>query len=452
MKRQFIIAIAAVIAATSAAFSAGDNILLRDAVQQALEKNNSYKSMLSHVSETQAQVDEAWGALWPSLSSDATYAKVGASFGSQKNIDSQYSINLVNATLTVNPGSAYNTIMSARSGRIVAENNLRMIKQNVEKSTIQLFYNLILTRETVKIQTESNNALKENLRTVSSGYNQGRVSKLDYLNAQLSLTNSDTDLINAASDAEIALGSLNIALGNKVSTPLNPDDTFGNIPDEEKKTVTLANSEKDSFINKLVAESLKNRPELVMKKSLLDQYDYNANAQASTYMWPSFFVNGKYTESKNNLAAGVSPTSSLTDKWTDSWSVSLGASYKWGSIAPIDSSHAKARQQEEKKKQAQYDLEDFIKQVNLDILQNYSSMRAAYNSILAQKESINIAQENLKTAQIQFRSGVIDNTKFLDANVQYIKTKKTYIQSLVNYSIAKSSLNNVIGRDYFRLY
>jgi len=436
------------------AFSAqaGEKLSVQDALAKALQSNNTYKSMQSHVVETQAQLDEAWGALWPSLASDASYTKVGADFGSSKNIESQYTINVINSTLSVNPGSFYNSVMSARDGRIIAENNLRVVRANIEKSTIQLFYNLILARETVKIQTESNNSLRENLRVITSSYQQGRMSRLDYLTAQLTLTNSDTDLINAKSNVETALAALNINLGNNVNEVIDPDDSFRDIPAEEKEIATYDGEKREAFVSKLVGESLKNRPELLIKKTTIDQYDHNESVQSATYLWPSFFVNGKYTKSKNNLVPGTATSSSLTDQWTNSWSLAFGATYKWGSLAPWDPSDSRERQQEEKKKQAQYDLEDFLKQISLDVLQNYSNMRAAYNSILAQKDNVLIADETMRATQIQFRSGVIDNTKLLNANVQLITTKKNYIQALTSYAIAKSTLNNVIGRDYFSLY
>jgi outer membrane protein TolC len=425
---------------------------VKEAVSQALENNNVYKSSQSRVAETQAQLDEAWGALWPSLASDASYARVGNSFGSQKNVEAQYNINIINSSITVNPGSVYNTIMAARDGRTIAENNLRVIRSTIEKTTIQYFYNLILARETVKIQTESNNSLKENLKTVTASYNQGRTSRLDYLTAKLTLTNSDTDLINAQSESERAIALLNINLGNNINTKINPDDTFRDIPSDEKDIMILQNEDKDKLIDKLVSESLKNRPELIMKKTALSQYDYNQKIQSATYIWPSFFITGKYTETKNDLLPGTSPSSSVTDEWTKSWSILFGATYKWGALAPMDSSHARENQQLEKKRQAQYDLEDFIKQISLDVIQNYLSMKAAYNSIIAQKENVTIAEENMKAAQIQYRSGLIDNNKLLDANVRLITTKKNYIDSLVKYSVAKSALNNVIGREMFNLY
>lgn len=429
-----------------------DKLELKDAISQALASSNSYKSAQSQIVETQAELDEAWGALWPSLASDATYSRLGASSGSTKNINSQYSINIINSSITLNPGTIYNSVMSARDGRIIAENSLRVVKSEIEKSTIQLFYDLILARETVKIQTESNSSLRENLRTVTAAFNQGRTSRLDYLTAKLTLANSDTDLINARSDAEIALAALNIKLGNDASMSTVPDETFKDIPSNEIEIMTSDESSRNQFINSLVAESLKNRPELLIKKSALNQYDHNRGIQSATYLWPSFFANGKYTRSKYNLANDATASSTLSDEWNNSWSLAFGATYKWGAIAPWDQSNARVRQQDEKKKQAQYDLDEFIKQITLEIMKNYSSMRAAYNSIITQKENVLIAEENMKAAQLQFQNGIIDNTKFLDANIQLIKTKKNYIQALVSYSIAKSSLNNVVGHEYFTLY
>jgi len=420
---------------------------LRDSVTQALSGNNSYNSMKSKAAESQAVLDEAWGALWPTLASDASYSKSG----STESIDSLYLLNIVNCTISLNPGVFYNTIMAARDDRIIAENNLRVSRAEIEKSVIKLFYNLILTRETVKIQTESINSLKENLKTVTRAYELGRVSRLDYLTAKLTLTNSETDLINAVNDAETALAELNINLGNEADLKIDPDNSFSEIPSGEKQIMVFDSEKWTEFINKLVAESMKNRPELIIKKKTVEKYEHNMNVESATYLWPSFFANGKYSKSRNP-DPGISSSSGSMDQWSDSWSVALGATYRWGAIAPWDSSHSARQQQEEKKKQAQYDLDDFIKQITLDVMKNYSAMRAAYNSILAQKDNVIIAEENMKVAKIQFRSGVIANSKFLDANIQLIKTKQNYIHALVSYSLAKSSLNNVLGSEYFNLY
>ncbi len=425
---------------------------LRDAVSRAMSDNNSYKRIRSQVDESQAALDEAWGALWPVLASDASYLKSGEESGSGDKIDSQYLINIVNCSISLNPGTVYNTIMAARDERIIAENNLRVIRGEIEKSTIKLFYNLVLARETLRIQSESVNSLRENLKMVTAAYERGRASRLDFLSAKLIYANSGTDLINAESNVETALAALNINLGNDISTEIIPDDSIKEIPAEEKSVMMLDKDKRKAFINSLTSESLKNRPELVIKRTAVEQYKHNEGIHSATYLWPSFFVNGKYSKSKYNPEQGGSASGGMTEQWTDSWSVALGATYRWGAAAPWDVSNSRRRQQEEKKKQAQFELDDFVKQITFDVIQNYSGMRAAYNAILSQKDNVVIAEENMKAAQVQFRSGVVDNSKLLEANIQLIKTRSSYIQAIVSYSIAKSSLNNVIGREYFNLY
>ncbi len=425
---------------------------LRDAITQALTENNSYKSNRSKVAESQAQLDEAWGALWPVLASDASYLKSGEESASGTKIDSQYLLNIVNCSISLNPGTVYNSIMAARDERIIAENNLRVTRGEIEKSTIKLFYNLILARETVRIQTESADSLRENLKLVSAAYERGRASRLDFLTAKLTLANSETDLHNAESSAETALAALNINLGNSVDMAIVQDDSFKEIPSDEKEIMMLDPEKRSAFINTLASESLKNRPELIIKRTTVEQYKHNEGIQSATYLWPSFFVNGKYSKSRYNPESGLTASGVMNEQWTDSWSVAMGATYRWGSVVPWDASNSRKRQQEEKKKQAQYDLDDFVKQITLDVIQNYSSMRAAYSAIVSQKANVMIAEENMKAAQAQFRNGVIDNSKLLEANIQLIKTRSNYIQALVSYSIAKSSLNNIIGREYFNLY
>ena len=208
-----------------------------------------------------------------------------------------------------------------------------------------------------------------------------------------------------------------------------------------------------------------------MKKEILKD---SAMAASSVYLWPTFFLSGNVGYSKvdpkkqsqsdelGNLALLLNPTtasmglmsSSMSSYlsppgWNRTWSVSVGATYRWGALSPIDSSHAKSDQLKSQGRQTDQQLEAFIKGVKLDVERGYLKLKSAENSIDAQQGNIEAAEESLRVAQLQFRGGVVDNTKLLEANVQLITATTLYLQSLNDLQVAKADLNKAMGEDYY---
>ena len=223
----------------------------------------------------------------------------------------------------------------------------------------------------------------------------------------------------------------------------------------------------------MIASALRNRPELLQIILSQEAMDHSAKAVQSVYLWPSFVVAGSYGTSKSITASGggssfTSTGNAMADTvvralsesmsesfspsdWNDTWSITFGATYRWGSLAPFDSSHAKSSQLKSKAFQAKLQLEEFIKQVKLDVQQKFLKLKSASNSIYSQQGNVDTAEESLRISIIQFRNGIIDNSRLLEANVELTTAKTLFIQALHNYQVAKAELNKAIGRDLFNI-
>ncbi len=452
-----------------------EKLNLETAVAAAFKNNSMYKIAVEQTRESEAKVNQVWGMLWPSLATDASWTKMHADekAGSASKLDHQTTINIVNMQFAINPGVFYNSLRSAQSGYEASELYLRKVRADINKATIDIYYSVILAKETLRMREESAKALGENLKTVKMGYEKGILPKLQYLSAQVEYSNAQTQVINSKSDYESAMNTLNIHIGNELETPISLTFDILNFNNKELESLMENGENEERFVNRLIAESLKNRPELIQKKYTKEAMEYAAKAESSIYFWPSFFVNGKYTTTQTaykNLDSGSSPestgnpqtdlmiqqitaamTTTPSEKWLPSWSVSVGASYKWGALAPWDSSHAKKDQFESKATQADLELEAFVKTVKLDVKRNYLKMKAARNSIMTQKDNVITAKENMKASEIQFKNGLIDNTKYIDSNVKLIAAETMLIQAYHSYHTAKAELNNVIGTNFFNM-
>ncbi|MBN2041595.1 MAG: TolC family protein [Spirochaetes bacterium] len=475
MSKLKLLVICAIILTSAALYAEDDVLTLKNAINIALENNNTYAISLEKVQESRYKVRESWGMLWPSLSTDVSYTRQDAEAGYSSSIESITSVTFVNGEVFVNPGVFYNTLQASRKGHIIAENEVRTTKLNTTIQTIKLYYQLLLAEEGIKLREESTKALEENFKVVTVGYNKGTFSKLDYLRAKVAFSNERTQLITAKNNFLAAKAGLNIHLGRDINSQANLMDLSNiKINENDLAMLRIPEDKENEMLNNMIAESLKNRPELLQIKSSKEALEYAAGAAESVYIWPTLFAKGSYGMSKNTykesdtvqapplgtLDAGdyyilgmlaESSAAGAPEGWNKSWSVSVGATYKWGALAPIDSSHAKAKQVRSQVKQTEYQLEDFIKNVRLEVQYNYLKYKSASNSIESQQGNVDTAEESLKVSITQFRNGIIDNTKLLDANVQLTTAKTLYIQALHDFQVAKAELNKAVGKDIFTL-
>ncbi len=442
----------------------GVSLSLKDAVSLALENNNAYKISIEQTEESRLRVRETWGMLWPSFSTDAAYTRQWAESGINSMIEAVYNITFINAEIAVNPGAFYNTLRASRDGHVIAVNNVKTVKADTIIRTIQLYYRLILAKESIRMREQSLRALEENLRVVTIGYERGILSKLDLLRARVASVNEKTMLINSENDYLASLAALNIQIGNEIDVPI--ESGFENISDRDSGSALLKTGEAErAELDNMIKTALKNRPELIQLTKKREAEDYAAGAAESIYLWPAFFLRGNYgttkTVQKESMAStgnaqadammqGLSESLSPPD-WTDSWSITVGATYKWGAWCPLDSANARAKQGRSRSKQTEYQLDDFIKAVRLEVQSGYLKLKSAVNSINAQQGNIDAANETLKVSIEQFRNGIIDNTKLLEANAGLTTAQTFYIQALYNYQTAKAELNKAIGIEYFRI-
>jgi outer membrane protein len=452
----------------AAAAGTGGPMSLRDAIQLSLENNNRFKIAQEKVQESKLRVLEAWGKLWPDISTNATAVGFGADKGMQSMMKGEYDIDFVKCSLTVNPGNFYHTLRASQDGRVIAVNEERKIKEDTTIQTIRLYYRILLAGEIITLRTDSLKALEENLRVVTAGYKIGTFTRLDFLRASVAAANEKTRLINARNDYLSAKAALNIHMNREIDSPLEPDRGAITAETGEENLVSMWTEERErQVMTEMTSSALKNRPELIQIKMKKEAQTHAARAVESLYVWPTIYASGKYGMNqivpKHVTSFAGDPTVHpdanyvLYDigkmlepaGWSKNWSVNIGATYHWGGFVPIDSTHAKADQLKSQAKQTDLEMDDFVRSVRLDIQQGLLKLMSASNAILSQKGNIASAEESLRVAIVQFRNGMIDNTKLLDANVELASAKTMYVQALYDFQTAKAELNRSVGYEYF---
>jgi len=473
MRRHFAVFVLCVMGWPVPASPAGAAELgLKEAVSRALQNSARYRIAAEKSRESRLKVREAWGALWPALSTDVSYTRQGADAGFNAKIEGRYDVKFITGQISVNPGAFYNTLQAARSFHVAAEYEVRRERAETVKRAIQGYYGRILAKQTVAMRAESLRALEENLKTVTVGYNRGIFSRLDFLRAQVSFSNEKTQLINAENDYRKALASLNILIGNEIDEALEIDDTRMKVNEKEYALLPGEKEGEREKLREMIGLALKNRPEVFQVRKKHEAEKYGAAASRSVFLFPSLFVSGSYGTSKNisgnggqsytptgdpqvdaimmslqeNMSAGFAPSG-----WNSAWNITFGATYRWGALSPLDGSHARAGQGDSRARQAEFELEELVKGVKLEIQQAFLKLKSAALSLQSQRGTVDTASESLKIAVIQFRNGIIDNTRLIEANVELLKARMLYLQALYDFQEARAELNRSMGVEYFTI-
>lgn len=429
-----------------------DMLSLSGAISMSLMGNTQYINARLKMEEAKEKVIESWGGLWPSLSSSVSAQPQGADRGMNTYSDGNYNITFISGSWNLNPGAFYHSLQASRKSYISATHELRKVKAETTINAIRAYYQVLLAEETIRLTEESVKSLAQNFRTVSIGYRKGTFSRLDYLRARVSLSNERVKLINAKNNVMTARASLNMILGRDIDEYMNIDTRLRNVKDQELAYADLSPEEEKRTMSGMVAQALKNRPELIQIKLTKQIQDHTGGIARSTFFWPTFSISGNW-----GMTQSINPTTSpfysayVNTDWNKSWSVTFAATYTWGELFPFSKTWAKSRQADLQAKQTANQLKEFIRSLKMEVQSAFLKLKSASLSLKAQKGNIASAEESMRVSYVQFRNGIIDNTKLLEANVALQTARNLYIQALHDYQVARAELNRSIGVDIFSI-
>jgi len=425
---------------------------LAEAISLARKNNFDYK-IARHKQKADAEkVKRGLVMLYPVIESEAAMVRQGADSGFLSLTDGQYDIKIVQVRFGLNPGMFYNTLQMSRKGYVVSTEEVKRVVSEIEYNVIESYFNLILAGEMISLRKDTIKLLKENLKDVENMYKTGSVPRYDLLQAQVQLKSQEPLLLEAENQHRLALDMLNYQLGldNQVYT------ADGSII--EKENYRIAENDVDAFLARVGGIALKNRPEVLQLKMKKEIQGHRANINSSYYLWPTFSVGGYYGYNKGlpNVSEVFIPTPAGpgymdlsriagNGAWQPNWQVRIAATYRWGSLIPVDSTRAQEREAKIMAEEAEEELNKVKRLLTISIKSSYSNLLTSYQTIYSHKENVQKALEGLRIARESFRAGVIKNSDLLAAQVQLIQARTGYINAINTYYQSLAKLRKEIG-------
>lgn len=132
-------------------------------------------------------------------------------------------------------------------------------------------------------------------------------------------------------------------------------------------------------------------------------------------------------------------------KWQPNWQVRVAATYRWGSLIPVDSIRAQEREARERMKEAEEEISKVKRLISISIKSSYSSLLTSQQTIYSHKSNVEKAKEGLRIARESYRAGVIKNSELFGAQVSLTQAQAGYINAINTYYQSLAKLRKDIG-------
>lgn len=406
---------------------------LERCLQYAYQNSPRIKAELESQKQAEGEAQAASSILFPQLSFSMSYTRNSpAPLGSLASAPtgrirpSLISANVYESGLGVN----YNlfsfktkpTLEISSASIDLAQADVSKVKNELTLQVKLAFYTVLFNQQLVEVAQGAEDVARTNHETTEKLYKEGKVSHFDVSRAKVRWVNSQTDLIIAQNNLNISRENLRAVLSLAADQPLEVSGEFS----EEIIEVNL---------NSALQTARTQRAE-IFSSDLLQKLNLATIQLEKATRLPSFSLSYNYSWQGGNLY-------SEPDRYYKTWSF-LGKV----TLPVFDGFTAKGKIKAAKAslEQSKQQREALLDEINLEVRQAFSSLKAAQERILAQKENVETSQENLRIATERYKLGLLSQLELKDAELSLIESQTNYIKALYDYNLALAALDKAQGK------
>jgi outer membrane protein len=407
-------------------------LTLDRAIRIGLQRQNSIAIAQSQVRSAKAGVTQAKSDYYPQIEPTYQY---------------QTSLSPTGSVVTVNPdgttskrryisSTSKSSLVAARltlydSGRreanvAASRYNLQATKYGVldERQTVILnittdYYNLLRSREIVKVDQESLHRAETTLDEINAEVEVGSGAKSDTFQAESDLANAKVAVLAAQNDLKIAEANLKNSMGIVYSGSLNiPEEPLAT-PDPTPDSLTL-----DDYVSKGYAS-----------RSDVKQLEEQIKAQGE---------NVRIARINNGLSVSADVTEGLElqPHTGEARQFNLSLSYP---LFNGGATRAAVREAEETLLQSRKNLDQLEQNIRLNIEQAYLTREQNRQQVQAAEEAVKAGQTNYQAASEKQKYGLVNILEVINAEVELVTAQVSLVQAQYDYYIADAQLQRFVG-------
>ena len=441
----------------------GSVLSLNDCISIALNHNPAIKNARYNYGISKSNVGVARSEFFPTVGVGTGYS-YNTTSSSKINTDTNaYTVQATLNQLLWNFGRTNANIKMQKFYLIADEYNFYNTVRETTFNVKQKYYEVLAARATVLINKAYVQINERNYQRTKAYFDEGIKSKIDLVNAEVTLSDSKIQLVQAENSYKNSLVNLNNAmyLVNAPAYSISGTEVFNNVNDNvapvdltkitkpsDKEISKLPVNVKDAKLTSSVETlelltdykvdefpysfeecmkmAYKNRADLKAYNSTLDAVKQNL----------LFVKRNYYPELSASAGYGFRNTNS-----TNSLNVCLNLS-----------SSVNIMNQKYKVDAAKYQVdiaENSLNQLNQDIF--FEVQNAYINMVELEKQipllAVKVRQtlENYELAEGRYYVGLGDYIQLQDAKVNYNNAQCSYIETIYKYNVARANLESVIA-------
>ena len=441
----------------------GSVLSLNDCISIALNHNSAIKNARYNYGISKSNVGVARSEFFPTVGVGTGYS-YNTTSSSKINTDTNaYTVQATLNQLLWNFGRTNANIKMQKFYLIADEYNFYNTVRETTFNVKQKYYEVLAARATVLINKAYVQINERNYQRTKAYFDEGIKSKIDLVNAEVTLSDSKIQLVQAENSYKNSLVNLNNAmyLVNAPAYSISGTEVFNNVNDNvapvdltkitkpsDKEISKLPVNVKDAKLTSSVETlelltdykvdefpysfeecmkmAYKNRADLKAYNSTLDAVKQNLLFVKRNY-YPELSASAGYgfrnTNSTNSLNVGLNLSSSVNI---------MNQKYK------VDAA------------KYQVDIaENSLNQLNQDIF--FEVQNAYINMVELEKQipllAVKVRQtlENYELAEGRYYVGLGDYIQLQDAKVNYNNAQCSYIETIYKYNVARANLESVIA-------
>ncbi len=312
---------------------------------------------------------------------------------------------------------------TAKTVRRQADQNITSAKIDLAVNVGKAFYDVLLTKEQLKVLDENITRLDRSLTDAYNQYEGGIVDKVDYKRATIALNNTKAQrkTANDVLKAKYAYLKLQMGVGDSVKLGLEYDST---------KLAVLA------VMDTIGAMRVQNRIEYQQLKTQQSLQHANYNY----YKWkflPTVQAFGNYNLNYLN--------NEFSDLYRDNYPNSFAGVRVSVPLFQGFRRVANMKQAKLQLKRVDYDLETLNNSVSAEYSQALATYRGYLNDYYSLKENVTIAADVYETIELQYKAGIKTYLEVITAQTDLRTAELNYTNALYQLLGSKLDVERALG-------
>jgi outer membrane protein len=347
-----------------------------------------------------------------------TESKTSAATGSLIQPDTQQAWGVrIDESLTLN-GKEFTSYSQSKDSLEKSRFDFRAFQEDFLLTVSLSYFEFLKARKGLEIADSNVERLTKYLSAARTRLKAGEITKTTVLRAEGELSGALSDQIKARNAYEIS----RVTLARLVS--IERDFSILEIPVQEGNIGTLQELQGAAKKNRFDVKSVEMQVKIAEK-----QVDISHGA-----FWPTVTLSGVYAGTDQD------PTTPTLNRESTFGLLTLNFPIYEGGLRRAD-----VREQESRYRQTEYQYQDFVKSVNLEVENTYLELIAQKGILKSAQDQLVYAEDNIRAIAKQFEFGLASSLDVIDANNLLISAQKQVADATYNYQFFVLRMMRVTG-------